>query len=209
MPTLAEKIALAAAAAKRRRTAADEALREAGTAKGRARAKERAKAAKRPRVGAALRTAHRLAPSTTGASVVDNVERSKALATHRGRVPKEHAKTCEDAEAARERRAAIQRARAYHLTLPPELAATLTPYEAAMFRTDPPPTLLAHVQRKHPRDLAAQMACLLSLAADIPAPGYETPRELLEMAEALQGKPATRGELVGHMGPSEDDEDAL
>lgn len=209
MPTLAEKIALAAAAAKRRRTAADETLREAGTAKGRAKAKERAKAAKRPRVGAARRTAHWLALSTTGASVVDNVERRKALATHRGRAPTEHANTREDTEAARERRAAIRRARTYHLTLPPELAATLTPYEAAMFRTDSPPTLLVHVQRKHPRDLAAQMACLLSLAADIPAPGYETPRELLEMAEALKGKPATRGESVGRIGPAEDDEDTL
>ena len=82
----------------------------------------------------------------------------------------------------KERAAILRKARLYHLALPPEVEATLTKAEAAALGRGPAeaaqptgpgaagPSLLTFVQRRHPRDLAAQVRLLLELAKTVPAP---------------------------------------
>lgn len=257
MPTIAEKLAQAAAATKQRhadavekaRKAADAATerqaratadkvaraaaetkqrQDAAAAKSRAAAEATAERQARAAIREAARTAReaekrRKADARRVAADAAAAEaRARAEAAAQSRAAREavraaarradaaaklaRTETREASKAAKERRARLQQARDCHLILPPEFAATLTPQEAAMFPTDPVPSLLAHVQRKHPRDLARQMAYLLELAADIPAPASASPEGVLEAAEALRGVTPTRGEFLRSPWESEDDD---
>lgn len=220
MLTIAEKLAQAAAATKQRQAGAVEMARRAAEASAERQARAAIReAAKSAREGEKLRKAE---ARRVAAAAVEAEARAHAEVAAQARAAREadraagrranaaarlaRAETREAAKATKERRALLQRARDCHLILPPELAATLTPQEAAMFSTDPAPSLLTHVQRKHPRDLTRQMAYLLELAADIPAPVPETPTGVLEMAEAMHQIPVAPAMFLGTAQDSEDDE---